>query len=140
MKIDDVLGLFKTAKKSKVDPKQVSLEKAKGSPERGGGPGGFYWHILLDDVRVGNVFINMIEHEILGKHPSIQIHINQNQRGRGIGKTAYRLACEQSSYDKVFAHMRKSNVASQKAAESAGFVKVENDKIKQLSLVWNRKK
>jgi hypothetical protein len=34
----------------------------------------------------------------------------------------YRIACENSQYDVVYAHMRKSNIASRRAAEEAGFV------------------
>jgi RimJ/RimL family protein N-acetyltransferase len=92
----------------------------------------------VGDRRAGNVFINIIEHQILGRHASIQIHVNQDQRGRGVGKAAYRLACEMSDHAEIFAHMRKSNLASRRAAESAGFAAVNDGRITQLSMVWRR--
>lgn len=43
-------------------------------------------------------------------------------RGGQIGRIAYQYCCELSRHDVVYAHMRKSNTASRKAAEHAGFV------------------
>lgn len=125
-------------KREPVDSKDVTLVRGKGSAERGGGPGGHYWHIQVGDKRGGYVFINIIRDEFFGEHPSIQIHINQSERGKQIGRVAYRLACEQSGYDKVYAHMRKANIASRRAAEEAGFKVVEDARIPQLSMVWQR--
>src|SRR5262245_18745601 len=103
-------------RQKKVDPAAVRLGSGKGSAGRGSGPGGHYWHIYLGETRVGYVYINVLDETPFGKHASIQIHINQTHRGRGIGRVAYRLACEQGGYDEVVATMRKSNVASQRAA------------------------
>lgn len=122
----------------KVDPGSVRLEAGKGSTDRGGGPGGRYWHIHLGDTRVGHVYINMLDEAPFGEHASIQIHINQTHRGRGIGSVAYRLACEQCGHDEVFATMRKSNIASQRAAAQAGFKVIEDMKIPQLAMRWTR--
>lgn len=124
-------------KREPVDPKEVHLVKGKGTPESGGGPGGYYWHIEIGDKRAGNIFINIIESELYGEHPSVQIHLNKDQRGKQIGRVAYLLACAQSGYDKVYAHMRKSNIASRRAAEEAGF-KALDDKQTQLTMVWQR--
>jgi RimJ/RimL family protein N-acetyltransferase len=82
------------------------------------------------------VYINVIEEAPFAQHASIQIHINQMHRGRGVGKIAYRLACEQSGHDTVVAHMRKSNVPSQRAAAAAGFVLVDDPTITQLAMRW----
>jgi hypothetical protein len=122
----------------KVDAAIVHLEAGKGSAGRGGGPGGHYWHIRLADTRVGYVYINELDESPFGKHASIQIHINQTHRSRGIGSVAYRLACEQSVHDVVIATMRKSNLASQHAAAQAGFQVVEDIKIPQLAMRWTR--
>jgi hypothetical protein len=124
-------------KREPVDPKEVQLVKGKGTPESGGGPGGSYWHIETGNKRVGNIFINIIECELYGEHPSVQIHLNKDQRGKQIGRIAYRLACIESGYDRVYAHMRKSNVASRRAAEEAGFTALD-DKRTQLTMVWKR--
>lgn len=130
--------LAKHSSKTQVEAGTVRLVPGSGSAGHGGELGGHYWHIQVVGKRAGNVFINSIAHEILGRHASIQIHVNQDQRGRGIGRVAYRLACEMSEYDEVFAHMRKSNTPSRRAAEAAGFVAVNNRLITQLTMVWHR--
>ena len=122
----------------KVDPASVRLEPGKGSAGRGSGQDAHYWHIHLDETRVGHIYINVLDEAPFGKHASIQIHINQTHRGRGIGSVAYRLACEQSGHDVVIATMRKSNLASQRAAAQAGFKVVEDMKIPQLAMRWTR--
>jgi RimJ/RimL family protein N-acetyltransferase len=94
--------------------------------------------VYAADKRAGYVYINVIDEPPFGRHPSIQIHINQSLRGRGIGKVAYRLACEQSRHDVVIAHMRKNNTASQRAAAAAGFVIVNDTTITQLAMRWSR--
>ena len=121
-----------------VSPDQVRLEEGKGSRGRGGGPGGHYWHIYVGDTRVGNVYVNVIDEPPVGKHASIQIQINKAQQGRGIGKVAYRLASEESGHDTVYAHMRKSNIASRKAAAAAGYEVVDDDRVRQLLMRWRR--
>ncbi len=125
-------------KRDPVDAKDVELVEGKGTPESGGGPGGRYWHIQVGGKRAGQIFINMFECELYGEHPSVQIHLNKTERGKQIGRVAYRMACEQSGYDKVYAHMRKSNHASRRAAEEAGFVALD-DKRTQLTMLWQRK-
>jgi hypothetical protein len=64
--------------------------------------------------------------------------VNKNLHGRGIGRTAYRMACEQSGHDSVFAHMRKGNLASQRAASLAGFEVVNDPAVAQLAMRWTR--
>jgi hypothetical protein len=122
-----------------VDPALVRLVPGKGSAGRGGEEDGHYWHIHAGEARAGYIYINIIDEPPFGKHPSIQIHINQSQRGRGIGRIAYRAACEASGHHMVIAHMRKSNVASQRAAGAAGFEIVDDPVITQLAMVWRRR-
>jgi len=121
-----------------VDPSEIHLVQGKGSKGKGGDPGGHYWHIYVRETRAGFVFINSIDEKPFGKHASIQIKINTKLQNRGIGRVAYRLACEKSTYDTVFAHMRKSNLASKKAAEAAGFQVFRDHEISQLAMVWKR--
>jgi hypothetical protein len=128
-----------TKKCEKAQPSMVRLEAGKGASGRGGGSGGHYWHIHLDVVRVGYVYINVISEPPFGKHASIQIHINETHRGRGIGRVAYKLACENGIHDEVIATMRKSNLASQRAAAEAGFSVIENVKYSQMAMRWTRK-
>ena len=124
--------------RERVDPKNVRLERGKGSRSRGGGPGGGYWHIHAGDRRVGFVYINVIDEPPFGEHASIQIQINKSDQGRGIGGVAYRLVCEASGHDVIYAHMRKSNIASRRAAEEAGFVVIEHPAVRQLAMRWER--
>jgi RimJ/RimL family protein N-acetyltransferase len=122
-----------------VDPESVRLERGTGSPGRGGDPGGSYWHIFVGDTRAGNVYVNLIDEAPFGHHASIQIQVNQNWQGRGVGRVAYRLASEASGYNAVYAHMRKSNHGSRAAAEHAGYTVVEHPDLRQLAMVWQRR-
>jgi len=121
-----------------VNPEDVHLRRGKGSKSRGGDPGGAYWHIYVGEQRAGYVYINVIDEPPFGQHASLQIHVNARQRGRHIGRIAYRQACEQSEHNEVIAHMRKSNIASRRAAEAAGFQRVEDSSIPQLAMSWQR--
>lgn len=127
-------------KREPVAEKDVQLVAGKGTDKHGGGEGGQYWHIYVNEQRAGYIFINIISNEFLGEHPSIQIFLNQASRGKQIGRVAYRLACEKSNYDLIYAHMRKSNIASIRAAEEAGFVVVEKKGMPQYSMKWLRSK
>jgi hypothetical protein len=122
---------------SYADPADIVLKQGKGTKDHGGGEGGFYWRILYQQKPAGRAFINLIDEEPIGEHPSLQIFLNKKSQGKHIGRHVYRKACELSSYDKVYAHMSKSNIASRKAAEVAGFEVFST--VKQLVLRWVRK-
>lgn len=102
----------------------VTLTRTKGTPGRGGGRGGEAWRIDAEGKRAGVIFINVIDEPPIGRHASVQIYLNAASQGRHIGRIAYRKACEASEHDLIYAHMRKSNIASRRAAEDAGFVDV----------------
>ena len=128
----------KTAR-PKVPADAVRLVRTRGTPKRGGGQGGECWRIEVDGKRVGTIFINLIDEKPLGKHASLQIYLNLKSQGVGIGRVAYRLACEASEYSTIYAHMRKSNVASRRAAEEAGFVDATPPSYQQLIMSWTRR-
>src|SRR3546814_14369763 len=86
--------------------------------------GGESWCCEADVERAGTVFINLSEEPPIGKHASLQIFLNRESQGRQIGRLAYRAACDASEYNVVYAHMRKSNIASRRAAEEAGFAEI----------------
>jgi RimJ/RimL family protein N-acetyltransferase len=117
---------------------QIQLVRTKGTAERGGGPGGEAWRIDADGKRAGVIFINQIDEPPVGPHASIQIYLNVPHQGRMIGRVAYRKACEASAYDTIYAHMRKSNVASRRAAEEAGFKDVTSPAGSQLLMMRRR--
>jgi RimJ/RimL family protein N-acetyltransferase len=117
---------------------QIQLIRTKGTPNRGGGPGGEAWRIEADGKRAGIVFVNKIDEPPIGPHASLQIFLNVPLQGRKIGRIAYRKACEASAYDTIYAHMRKSNVASRRAAEEAGFKDVTPPNGSQLLMMRRR--
>ncbi len=130
--------------KKEIEPKftseQIELLQGKGSKGRGSGPGGFFWHIWVEGKRRGCVFINKINEPPINKeHASIQIFINKSDQGKGIGRIAYSRACLLSSYDEVYAYMRKNNKASIRAAVAAGFIELSL-KTSQVIMKWIRPK
>ena len=127
--------------KSKLGPATVdSIEfiKTPGSRERGGGPGGDAWIILAQGKRAGTAYISMVEDPIRGKHPSFHVFLNRPSQGRQIGRIAYEHCCVASQHNVIYAHMRKSNIASRKASEHAGFVEATAPEDSQLVMVWRR--
>lgn len=131
-------SLKRTGPREPVQADQVVLVRGRGTLGRGGGPLGEYWRIEAAGKRAGVVFINVVDEKPIGQHASIQIYLNNQSQGRQIGRVAYRKACEQSSHPVIYAHMRKSNVASRRAAEMAGFVVHETPGQPQLTMVWRR--
>lgn len=121
-----------------VPASQVGLVPAKGTKGRGGGPNGEAWHVTANGKSAGVVFTNWVDEPPVGPHASIQIFVNKASQGRGIGRVAYRMACEASRHDAVYASMRKSNVASRRAAQEAGFVEVTYPDHHQSIMVWRR--
>lgn len=127
-----------------MSTKPTPVQREEISLKPGSGQGlndrvrGKYWHILLGEIRVGKVYIDFSENTVLGNHASIDIFINQQYHGRRIGRYAYAMACEQSSLSQVYMHTRKSNTASRRAAEEAGFIEVEHPEFRQVVMVWNR--
>lgn len=99
---------------------------------------GKYWHIMVGESRVGKIYIDFKENEVLGIHPAVDIFINKQYQGRHIGRFAYDLACQQSGLDKIYMHTRKSNIGSIRAAEEAGFKKIEHELFKQIVMVWEK--
>ncbi|HDS1738291.1 TPA: GNAT family N-acetyltransferase [Pseudomonas putida] len=127
--------------KSKLGPvpfDKVEFTRTPGGRERGGGPGGEAWIISVDGKRAGVAYINLAVDAIRGQHASFHVFLNRPSQGRQIGRAAYQHCCQNSQYDVIYAHMRKSNLASRKAAEHAGFVEDTVPGDTQLVLAWRR--
>lgn len=124
-------------KDNNIDLNAISLKRGKGQnlhdTQRG-----IYWHIMFGDVRVGKIYIDYHDNEVLGYHPAIDIFINQTFQGKHIGRRAYHLACEQSGLDEIYMHTRKSNIASIKAAYEAGFRELNDKSFRQIVMVWKK--
>lgn len=118
----------------RVEEKDVVLKIGKGSIESGGMQGGFFWHIYHKEERAGKVFINYDKNR---SRAEIQIFINQKNQGKGIGRIAYKKACESSQYTEIYATMKKSNTASLKAAFAAGFRTIPSES-NQVQMLWSK--
>lgn len=130
---------FEPSKQPRVVSSDVVLLEGR---ERSLGKAGArrkFWRILHNGVQAGRVII-------VARRPddredvdaSITVELNQASRGRGIGTIAFRKASELSGYSKVYATMRKSNIASQIAATRAGFVPVAGEPTNELVLRWEK--
>jgi len=119
----------------RVNPEDITLKQGKGGQKTGGMTGGFFWHIFRQGIRAGKVFINYDKDT---KKAGIQILINQKSQGKGIGRVAYKNACEESKYPKIYASMRKDNIASIKAAAAAGFQEIPSTS-GQMAMLWQKK-
>lgn len=122
----------------KVQVEAVALVRVPGTPGKGGGVGGEKWRIEVAGARAGEVYVNLIDEPPLGRHASLQIYLNLKSQGRHIGRAAYAKACEMSQHDRIYAHMRRSNLASRQAALAAGFADATPTGFTQLILVWRR--
>lgn len=129
--------MMSNSKREPINFSDLRLKKGSGQnlhdPIRG-----FYWHIMFANERVGKVYIDFISNEILGVHPSLDIFINKNFQGRHIGRYAYEMACIESELDTVYMHTRKSNIGSIRAAEEAGFVRLDHPEFRQMVMVWKK--
>lgn len=123
---------------AKVLPEAVLLVPVAGTIGKGKGEGGEKWRIEVGSIRVGEVYINVIDEPPVGLHASIQIYLNIKSQGRGIGRVGYAKACHLSQHEAVYAHMRRSNTASRRAAEAAGFIDATPAGFTQLILRWRR--
>jgi hypothetical protein len=122
----------------RVSACDVLLIPVPGTPGKGKGTGGEKWRIEVGGGRAGEVYINVIDEPPLGWHASLQIYLNIKSQGRGIGRIGYAKACQSSAHETIYAHMRRSNVASRRAAEAAGFTDCTPPGFKQLILRWKR--
>lgn len=122
----------------KISTSEVDLVSVAGTPGKGKGLGGEKWRIDVGGVRAGEVYINVIDEPPIGRHASLQIYLNIKSQGRGIGRIGYAKACQLSAHEIIYAHMRRSNVASRRAAEAAGFMDATPPGFTQLILRWVR--
>ena|ERR1700730_2173250 len=127
---------FRRSKEPRARPDEVSLVEGRYMPKS------FrrYWHVSYNGRPAGRVFI-VVQNPDSENDPdaSITVELNEASRGRGIGTLAFRKASELSGFKKVYATMRKSNIASRIAATRAGFEVLEDKPGKELVLVWRPK-
>lgn len=122
----------------RVRAEEVTLMPMPCTEGKGKGLGGEKWRIDVAGIRAGEVYVNVIDEPPLGVHASLQIYLNIKSQGRGIGRVGYAKACKASQHATIYAHMRRSNTASRRAAEAAGFVDATPAGFTQLILRWTR--
>ena len=128
-----------TLKKKKAELVSASsIELIEGMEKRGKSGHDFYWHIYCNGVRAGQVYIDYITDPVLGNHAAINIFLNKKSQGKGIGRVGYRSACKKSGLETIYAHMRKTNIPSKKAALAAGFKELHDERFIQLVMVWKK--
>lgn len=118
----------------RVQERDVELRRGRGSHAKGGMSGGSFWHIYHQDSRAGSVFVN---YNVESEQASIQIFLNRKSQSRGIGRIAYRRACEECGHSEVYAFMKRNNIASLRAATAAGFREVP-PYTGQVTMIWKR--
>lgn len=119
-------------------PSDVVLKPAASRLETKDGAERLYWHVLFQGKTAGHAFIDIVVHENGEMDPSITVELNRASRGRGIGTLAFRLACEASNLKRVYASIRKTNLASRIAVERAGFQFLSKDSSGSLTYEWVR--
>ena len=128
---------FRRSKEPRARRDEVSLVEGRSTK-----PKSFrrYWHVFYNGRPAGRVFI-VVQKPDSEDDPdaSITVELNEASRGRGIGTLAFRKASELSGFKKVYATMRKSNIASRIAATRAGFRSPRSEPGKELVLVWRQK-
>ena len=97
-----------------------------------------YWRVLYSGQPAGRVSINCV-HRGGEMDASIDVQLNRESRGRGIGTIVFRRACELSGLTEVLASIRKGNLASRFAVARAGFIPLEAQPSGELLMVWRQR-
>ncbi|MEN9604629.1 MAG: Acetyltransferase domain [Candidatus Parcubacteria bacterium] len=97
----------------KMSTKQVRLKEAGKNKKYEQ-----YWHIYYAKVRVGKIYT-----EKRGESDDLWINmfINQALQGKGIGSAALNQVSVRLADKPLFAEIKKTNIASQKAFRKVGF-------------------
>ena len=138
--LDEVLieNGYVFVEENKAKDNEVSLVSLPLTDRTGKYSSGESWKIMYNNQRAGIVFIKEIDEKPIGKHASIQIYLNKPSQSKGIGSIAYSKAVKASKYKEIYAHMRKSNIASKRAAENAGFVDATPSDYRQLIMKFKK--
>lgn len=115
----------------------ILLVEKKGINGCNGGVHGQYWHIYNFDTKIGIAYIKPVLSEgvLCG---SISIELNKSCQGKGLGTACLKKVCESSYFNVIYATTRKSNLAFQKIAFKAGFIRVENNTNRQMLLRFEK--
>lgn len=87
-----------------------------------------YWKVYGDGKLAGKAYID-------AKNSSVSVFLNKPSQGKGIGRIAFRQACELSGLPVVYAYIAKKNIASIKATTAAGFKRITPE-ARQVVMVW----
>ncbi len=114
-----------------LDSARVEIQKMRSQKFEG-------WRIRLDRASCGFVkFFPKTDHTFQ-EHVTVDFKISISQRGRHIGRIALRKAIAASTAAIFVAHVSKKNIASRKALEAVGFLKVTYPESRQLCMVFQK--
>jgi len=132
------MTLKKLQKKSAPAKNNIALKSAASIKKIDGQKALNFWHIFYNRKRAGKVYIVETNSDGSASTPFITVMLNKPMQGKGIGSVAFAMACTLSRLPAVYAMVRKSNIASQKSLEKAGFVPYSKNKAGQDILRWSK--
>lgn len=97
-----------------------------------------FWHVFVGTGKAGRAWLSKPSAKMESGTAFITVEISEKWRGRGVGSLAFRLASEHSGLDVVKAEARKSNLASHRAMETAGFVRISDTAIGEAQFEWRK--
>lgn len=106
-------GVRKRALRSEVKVVRMASKKFEG------------WRIKFVDHSCGCIKFHPKIDSIFHEHVTVEIKIPQTHQGRHIGRFALGKALKASRHLLFIAHLRKTNIASQKVLQAVGFKKIE---------------
>lgn len=96
------------------------------------------WRIKLDGESCGFVKFYPKVDEVFKNHVTVDFCVPKPQRGRHIGRFALKKAIDSSAYPLFVSHLRKSNLASQRALVAVGFIQHKYPDNNQLCMVFRK--
>jgi hypothetical protein len=122
--------------RERVNPNSVELRPVVTRKKIGEQSVLFFWYIFWNATRAGKVYICSARRGTGVEEPFITVILNLPMQGRGIGAIAFTEACRLSGLSTIYAVVRKSHRASQKALKAAGFLHFANNASGEDVLRW----
>ena len=99
---------------SKIAEGAISIQKMASNEYEG-------WRITLNEKICGHVKFHPKSDEVFKEHVTVDFKVSKKQQGKHIGRIALKQAIIASVHTVFVAHLKKSNIASNKALTAVGF-------------------